>query len=54
MDGRWIFAAIGVVSGAFFVLNTTLDQIPRMTRRWVKAVRALKAAKAAIEEPHEK
>ncbi|WP_328785138.1 DUF577 domain-containing protein [Streptomyces canus] len=49
MDGAWVFAVIGVVGGAIHVLNTTLDQIPRMADRMVKAARAMREAKAALK-----
>jgi hypothetical protein len=54
MDGTWVFAAVGAVSGAFFVLNTALDHIPRFARRVVKAVDAMKEVRAAIKAPGRK
>ncbi|MFE2180479.1 hypothetical protein [Streptomyces sp. NPDC059455] len=54
MDGAWVFAAIGVVGGAVYVLNTTLDQIPRTAERMVKAAHALREAKAALKALRQK
>lgn len=49
MDGAWVLAVIGVVSGAVLVLNTALDHIPQIAKRVVKAVDALREVKAALK-----
>lgn len=54
MDGAWVLAVIGVVSGAVVVLNMTLDHIPQIAKRVVRAVNAMKEVKAAFKASDQK
>ncbi|MGW6600595.1 hypothetical protein [Streptomyces sp. NPDC055036] len=49
MDGAWVLAVIGVVSGAVVVLNMALDHIPQIAKRVVRAVVAVREVKAAFK-----